>query len=456
MNHLRSCNVKPPLKSPLNSLLNGLLLAALSMLVACGGGGGSADPATTAADPNATAAPDPAAPAPAPSPAPPTPAPPPPSEPPAPPPAATVDPQPSGPGRLTAASALNRIAAADIAQAVATATAAGDHKVPPVAPVYDVANHRISYLTQDGQGRTVTASGLVSVPVKSAGARSPVVSYQHGTIFKDAEAPSNHATADEAAVILASLGYIVVAPDYVGYGVSRGAEHPYLLAAPAASAVLDLLTAAKHWRSGNAVADNGQLFLVGYSEGGYVTMAAHRAMQAGSNGTANPHLATLVAAVPGAGPYHVGVTMDELLRRVKDEHPVIGALISPGFLKNLGSTVRKEVRRLLLRLIVPDDADVTMQSTFIDTYMADDEAGMERQSNVHDWRPDAPVGLFHGRDDQTVPYAAAARTLQAMQASAAPQVSLTDCAATPSDHLPCVVPYWEFMLGKLGAWARDL
>ena len=370
---------------------------------------------------------------------------------PPPPPAPPTEPEPSGPGRLQGAELLNRISAADIAQALATANAAGD-RVPAINPVYEVANHRLTYLTLDGQGRTVTASGLVSVPVKAAGARSPLISYQHGTIFKNAEAPSNHAVASEPAVVIASLGYIVVAPDYVGYGASLGQEHPYLLAAPSASGVLDLLTAAKSWRRSQGIADNGQLFLAGYSEGGYVTVATHRAMQAG----ASPHLATLVAAVPGAGPYHLGVTMDELLRRVKDEHPVIGALISPGLLKNLGSTVRKEVRRLLLRLIVPDDADITLQPTFLDTYMADDDAAMERQSNVHDWRPVAPVTLFHGRDDETVPYASATRTLQAMQARGAPQVGLTNCAAAPSKHISCVVPYWAFMLTQLSAWAHDL
>ena len=349
------------------------------------------------------------------------------------------------------ATVLGRITAADIALAITAAAASGE-RVPVVNPAYEVANHRLTYLTLDGRGRTVTASGLVSVPVKTAGARSPVISYQHGTTFKDAEAPSNHAVASEPPVVMASLGYIVVAPDYVGYGASKGMEHPYLLSAPSASAVLDLLTAAKSWRRSNGIADNGQLFLAGYSEGGYVTVAAHRAMQTGNS----VHLATLVTAVPGAGPYHLGVTMDELLRRVKDEHPVLGALISPGFLKNLGSTVRNEVRRLLLRLIIPDGADITLQTTFLDTYMADDDDAMERQSNVHDWKPDAPVSLYHGRDDQTVPYASATRTLQAMQARAAPQVSLTDCTATPADHLPCVVPYWTFMLAQLSGWARDL
>lgn len=325
-------------------------------------------------------------------------------------------------------------------------------KAPGVSPVYEVTNHRLSYRTIDGQGRELTASGLVSVPVKPAGTPSPVISYQHGTIFKDAQAPSNNANASEAAVIMASLGYIVVAADYVGYGESKGAQHPYLLAEPSAAVVIDLLTAARTWRRSNGIADNGQLFLVGYSEGGYVTMAAHRALQARQSA----HLSDVVLAVPGAGPYHVGVTMDELLRRVKEENPLLGALISPGFLRYLGSTVRDEVRRALLRLLIPDDADVSFQTNFVDNYLADDNAAIERESNVHDWRPEAPVHLFHGRDDATVPYAASVVTLQAMQARAAPQVGLSDCTSVPSSHIACVPPYFNFMLERFAPQARSL
>ena len=145
--------------------------------------------------------------------------------------------------------------------------------MPAIKPVYEVVNHRLRYLTIDGQGRTVTASGLVSVPVKASSARSPVLSYQHGTIEQDSEAPTNRATALEPAVVLASLGYIVVAADYVGYGASKGAPHPYLLSAPTAAAVIDLLTAAKTWRARKRVADNGRLFLIGYSECGFATVA---------------------------------------------------------------------------------------------------------------------------------------------------------------------------------------
>ena len=179
-------------------------------------------------------------------------------------------------GRLESSTPLGAIPAADIAAALA----AKEPLVQDVVPRYAVNSYRLEYLTTDADGREVRASGLVSVPQKSAGGKSPVLSYQHGSIFRDAEAPSNNAVASEVAVVLASLGYIVLAPDYVGFGASRGTPHPYLLSAPSAAATVDFLTAARTWRGQANVADNGQLFLTGYSEGGYVTMAAHRAMQA--------------------------------------------------------------------------------------------------------------------------------------------------------------------------------
>ncbi len=358
-------------------------------------------------------------------------------------------PTPVRSGRLESAAQLRNIPVQDIAAALA----AKESLAEGVVPRYSVTAYRIQYLTTDADGKEVKASGLVSVPQKAAGAKSPVLSYQHGTIFQDAEAPSNNAVASEVAVVLASLGYIVLAPDYVGFGASRGTPHPYLLAGPAAAATVDFLTAARTWRGQANVVDNGQLFLTGYSEGGYVTMAAHRAMQEGGS----PHLQQLRMVVPGAGPYNVQATMDGLVDLVRQEQPVIGALINPGFLRYLGGSVQREVRRLLLRALIPGDADVTYDTRFIDRFLPEDVRYLEEYSNVYDWKPSVPVRMYHGRDDRTVPYASSVSTVRAMQRRGAGDlVSLTDCRAQPAGHLQCVPPFITFMLGQLAPVAQDL
>ena len=358
-------------------------------------------------------------------------------------------PTPERSGQLESAALLGTLAATDIAAALADKESLAQDVVPRFA----VTSYRLEYLTTDADGRQVRASGLVSVPVKAAGAKSPVLSYQHGTLFKDAEAPSNNAVASEVAVVLASLGYIVLAPDYVGFGASRGTPHPYLLSAPSAAATIDFMTAARTWRNQANVVDNGQLFMTGYSEGGYVTMAAHRALQAGNS----PHLQQLRMVVPGAGPYNVQTTMDGLVRLVRDEQPVLGAAINPGFLRYLGGTVQREVRRVLLRALIPGDADVSYDTRFIDRFLADDVQALAAISSVYDWKPTVPVRLYHGRDDRTVPYASSAGTVRAMQdRGAGDLVSLTDCRAQPAGHLQCVSPFINFMLGQLAPVAQDL
>lgn len=352
-----------------------------------------------------------------------------------------------GPGRLESAAQVQRTAVADIL----AATRQPGSRIATLAPVYDVVSHRVTYRTTDAQGREIVASGLVSVPVKGAGATSPVLAYQHATIHKDAQAPSNDVNGAQAAVALASLGYIVVAADYVGFGASRGAPHPYLQSAPSAAAVMDLLTAAAMWRQREGVADNGQLFLIGYSEGGYVTVATQRALQAA--GAARPQPS---AVAVGGGPYDLGATLDELLLRVCKENPTLAALVSPGFLRNLSPGTRREVRNALFIALLGVDPEIEFDPAFIDNYLADDSAAVERVSNVHDWAPAVPLRLFHGRDDQTVPYASATSTLQAMRARGAPDVSLTDCTLTPSRHTECVPQFLSFALGHFAATARDL
>ena len=356
----------------------------------------------------------------------------------------------TGPGALISSTPVNTLSA----QAITTAMSDPDSKVHEgLAPRYDVSSWRLVYQTTDKYGLPVQASGLVSVPVKAAGTTSPVLSYQHATVFRDKQAPSLKVEAVEPPIVLASLGYVVVSADYVGFGQSRGQDHPYLNATPTARAVVDMLSAAQTWRRQAGVADNGQLFLAGYSEGGYATLAAHRAIHQ-DGGTLKTQL---MASVPGAGPYDLLATLDSQLDRVRDLAPWLSPLIDPANLSRLPGTVRDELRRLLVRQMVPDDADVSYQTLFLDRYLADQRALIALEHSVHTgWAPSVPVYLFHGRQDQTVPYAAATSALAALRAAGASSVSLTDCTTPDYGHLDCVPEYFRFTLDRLGRLARDL
>ena len=359
-------------------------------------------------------------------------------------------PENSAPGALLSGSMVNTITPAQITQAFKDPES---HIQSGIVPRYSVSSYRLNYVTTDKNGAKVTASGLVSVPVKAAGARSPVLSYQHASTFRNNQAPSIKVEAVEPPLVLASLGYIVVSPDYVGFGASYGVEHPYLTSSPSSRAVIDMLSAAQTWRRQAGVVDTGQLFLAGYSEGGYATMAAHRAIhqQGGELKT------QLQAAVPGAGPYDVQETLDEQLDRVRKLFPPLALLIDPDHLSDASESVRNEVRRLLLRQMVPEDGDVRYQTLFMDRFLADDKAGIAAEHSVHlGWAPSVPVYLFHGRGDLTVPYSAAESARDTLRAAGAPDVTLTDCTTPKFGHLDCVPEYFRFAVDRMGRLAKDL
>ena len=141
--------------------------------------------------------------------------------------------------------------------------------------------------------------------------------------------------------------------------------------------------------------------------------------------------------------------MDAQLARVRDENPVIGWMLNPGTLSKLGATVRAEVRRLLLRLLIPKEADVNYDARFLDDYLADDQEALYERSSVHwGWTPSTPVHLFHGRDDSTVPFVtseSAYDTLRTREGAA--RVTLRECVDTqPSEHTACVPEYFGYVL----------
>jgi hypothetical protein len=177
-------------------------------------------------------------------------------------------------------------------------------------PICDVLIYKIQYETVGGANEATTASGALMVPTglgSSCTGKRPIVLYAHGTTT-DRAFDMTDLSNDEAlalAAVYASQGYIVVAPNYAGYDTSTLSYHPYLIAAQQSRDMIDALTAARAalpLASATLTRDDGRLFITGYSQGGYVAMATHRAMQAAGM--------TVTASAPMSGPYALAAFAD--------------------------------------------------------------------------------------------------------------------------------------------------
>ena len=140
---------------------------------------------------------------------------------------------------------------------------------------YAVKLYRVIYpsVIPEQNNRPTVASGLLAVP--EGGAETmPVVSYQHGTVFSKTAVPSIPDESMETRLVVAQFagqGYVVVAADYFGKGSSSELDS-YLVKASTQQACLDMLLSAKAV-SAELKVKWGPLFLTGWSQGGWATMA---------------------------------------------------------------------------------------------------------------------------------------------------------------------------------------
>jgi len=135
--------------------------------------------------------------------------------------------------------------------------------------------YRVTYasvIPEMGNKPTV-ATGLLAIP-DTKDTSFPMFSYQHGTVYGKQEVPSFPEQSAETQLALAQFagqGYIVIGADYFGMGLSKEPEG-YMVKASHQQATYDMLIASR------AVLDHlklaaPKLFIGGWSQGGFVTMA---------------------------------------------------------------------------------------------------------------------------------------------------------------------------------------
>ena len=304
----------------------------------------------------------------------------------------------------------------------------------PYSARYGVSFYVIEYLTVGTHGEETTASGAVAVPQPIL--RSlPMVSFQHGTVTRRSSVPSRGDT-DEAVVgmFFAADGYLSVMPDLIGLGQSPG-FHPYLIADVSASAIVDMMQAVVRWSATQPWSPSGEVYMAGYSAGGYTAMAAHRLLEAEYSGEF-----TVKASSPMAGPYDLSGTMLELMLGGEpypqpyylpyvlfSYNEAYGLYDSPSdFLASPydatlpplfdgmhgGSDINAAMPDIPIQIVHPD----VLRSLKAD--LNHPFRQRLRENDLINWTPRAPTRLYHCAADETVPVENSTIAAQALGESA--------------------------------------
>jgi pimeloyl-ACP methyl ester carboxylesterase len=111
----------------------------------------------------------------------------------------------------------------------------------------------------------------------------------------------------------------VVLSDYPGFGASLSIPHPYLIKEPTVISLVDNLRAVKELAGSELPGINliNEYYLLGYSQGGWATLALHKALE-----TEYSQDFDLIGSASGAGPYNIYLLMQGMINVTTYPMPV--------------------------------------------------------------------------------------------------------------------------------------
>ncbi len=308
-----------------------------------------------------------------------------------------------------------------------------------LSDIHGVEAIKIVYETIDPHNNGTTASGAFFLPLETI--NPPLLSLQHGTeTERDRVASVNPLNSVEGflGLIMGAMGYCTAVPDYLGLGESD-LLHPYLHAKSTATSVIDFLRAVRNYCDKNEIGLNDQLFLTGYSEGGYATLAVHREIE--ENYTDEFQL---TAVAPMAGPYDLSGTVDSLFNSLEYTASIYPAFILTTYDNIYGWDRLDDFFQSTYAALLPDLFDGTssytqislalplylsdlLKTDFVTAYINGNEPAIRaalEENTLLDWSPSVPLRFFHGNADEVVPYFNAITAVQNLSVSSSSTVEL--------------------------------
>ena len=323
--------------------------------------------------------------------------------------------------------------------------------------ISDAHMYRMVYNTTYN-GEAVQASGVIGIPSEND-VPMAIASLQHGTSIKKTDAPSESLADSFILSAVATTGMVTLIPDFLGFGASEHKFHPYYIEEGEAIPVVDMIHATMELMEDSSLIWNEKLYLSGYSEGGYVTMAAHKYIQE------HPEEGlSVTASAPAAGGYDLMHMKDYFFKQETYNQPFYMAYVIsayktwynwteplstffqepydskiPGLLD--GSKSRGEINNELTK-----DVGAFLQHDMVNNFDSDVKYAEFKQALVDnsllDWVPKAPVRMYHGTEDITIPFSNSEATFKRLKENGAGD-NLQFIAIEGGDHSSGFLPMFK-------------
>jgi pimeloyl-ACP methyl ester carboxylesterase len=326
-----------------------------------------------------------------------------------------------------------------------------------IAPNYELDVYKVLYRTPYRTANNlVTVSGAMVVP-KNTECPVPMSMYMHGTVSDKEGVPSYGSSEMNIGLLFGMLGNIVVLPDYLGLGDSDTSViiHPYIHAWSQANTSINMIRAGRHLEDSLGITDNGQLFLFGYSQGGFATAATLREIETNYASEFN-----VTASAPMSGAFDLKGAQKDLI--ISDS-----VYATPGYLPYIILSYQSIYGNLYdsIQQVLKSPYDSTMPALFysknygigyingqatpvpknmvqdstLANFIADSLHPLRvalAESDLLDWAPQSPVKLFYCDQDEQVTYLNSENAYTSWTANGAPSVEKQNLG--PYTHGGCV------------------
>jgi predicted esterase len=297
------------------------------------------------------------------------------------------------------------------------------------------------YNTIDPRGEPILASGSIFFPSADTDYdRLGTILGVHYTYGADYEVPSQKMAVTEG--LFSLFGYVVVAPDYIGYGASKDKVHPYYDVETTGQAAADMLLAAKEYFASISRRMSHKITVMGYSQGGQASLSFLRFVE---TKPLYQDAFVIDQVFAGGGAYDLIRSYDTFVKKDYSSQPVTIPLLVLGL--DYGENLNLDLKQMfaeplysnykewiISKKYTTDEVTAMMGETKLTKIMAKEafdtlnpntmkfRQALRKNSlivygKITNWVPKAKITLLHASDDTIVPYENTDSTYKAFMAA---------------------------------------